>query len=46
MAIARLSKAMAISMRIIQEIEHTPKEGALAAVRAFVAGIRSALDGD
>jgi tryptophan synthase alpha chain len=33
-----------IGSRIIQEIENTPKEGAVAAVHAFVAGIRSALD--
>jgi tryptophan synthase alpha chain len=35
-----------IGSRIIQEIENTPKEGAVAAVQAFVAGIRSALDSE
>jgi tryptophan synthase alpha chain len=33
-----------IGSRIIQEIENAPKDGAAAAVQAFVAGIRSALD--
>jgi len=33
-----------IGSRIIQEIENTGKEGAVAAVLAFVSGIRAALD--
>jgi tryptophan synthase alpha chain len=35
-----------IGSRIIQELENTPKEGAVAAVQAFVTGIRSALDSE
>jgi tryptophan synthase alpha chain len=43
-AVAQVADAVVIGSRIIQEIENTPKEGAVAAVRAFVAGIRAALD--
>jgi tryptophan synthase alpha chain len=43
-AVAAVADAVVIGSRIIQEIENTPKEGAPAAVQAFVAGIRSALD--
>ncbi|HEU4376859.1 MAG TPA: tryptophan synthase subunit alpha, partial [Telluria sp.] len=43
-AVAQVADAVVIGSRIIQEIENTPKEGAVAAVQAFVAGIRSALD--
>jgi tryptophan synthase alpha chain len=43
-AVAQVADAVVIGSRIIQEIEATPKEGAAEAVRAFVAGIRSALD--
>jgi len=43
-AVAQVADAVVIGSRIIQEIENTPKEGAAAAVQAFVAGIRSALD--
>lgn len=42
--LAQVADAVVIGSRIIQEIENTPKEGAAEAVRAFVAGIRSALD--
>jgi tryptophan synthase alpha chain len=42
--VAAVADAVVIGSRIIQEIENTPKEGATAAVRAFVAGIRGALD--
>ena len=43
-ALARVADAVVIGSRIIQEIENTPPEGAVAAVQAFVAGIRAALD--
>lgn len=42
--VAEVADAVVIGSRIIQEIENTPKEGACEAVRAFVAGIRGALD--
>jgi len=45
-AVAQVADAVVIGSRIIQEIEATPKEQAAEAVRAFVAGIRSALDGE
>jgi tryptophan synthase alpha chain len=44
-AVAEVADAVVIGSRIIQELENTPKEGAVAAVQAFVSGIRSALDG-
>jgi tryptophan synthase alpha chain len=43
-AVARVADAVVIGSRIIQELENTPKEHAVAAVQSFVAGIRSALD--
>jgi tryptophan synthase alpha chain len=43
-AVAQVADAVVIGSRIIQEIEATPKEQAAEAVRAFVSGIRSALD--
>ena len=43
-AVAEVADAVVIGSRIIQEIENTPKEGAVAAVQAFVQGIRTALD--
>ncbi|MBY0243670.1 MAG: tryptophan synthase subunit alpha [Burkholderiaceae bacterium] len=43
-AVAELADAVVIGSRIIQEIENTPKEGAVAAVQAFTQSIRSALD--
>ena len=43
-AVAAVADAVVIGSRIIQEIENTPQEGAVAAVQAFVAGIRAALD--
>ena len=43
-AVAQVADAVVIGSRIIQEIEATPKEQAPEAVRAFVAGIRAALD--
>jgi tryptophan synthase alpha chain len=43
-AVGSVADAVVIGSRIIQELENTPKEGAVAAVQAFVAGIRSALD--
>jgi tryptophan synthase alpha chain len=44
-SVAEVADAVVIGSRIIQELENTPKEGAVEAVRAFVAGIRAALDG-
>jgi len=43
-AVAAVSDAVVIGSRIIQEIENTPRENAVAAVRTFLAGIRKALD--
>ena len=43
-AVAQVADAVVIGSRIIQEIEANPKELAPEAVRAFVAGIRAALD--
>ena len=43
-AVAQVADAVVIGSRIIEELENTPKDGAVAAVQAFVAGIRSALD--
>ena len=43
-AVAQVADAVVIGSRIIQELENTPKEQAVAAVQSFVAGIRSALD--
>jgi tryptophan synthase alpha chain len=42
--VAKVADAVVIGSRIIQEIENAPKEGAVDAVRTFVAGIRKALD--
>ena len=44
--VAAVADAVVIGSRIIQELENTPKEGAVAAVQAFVAGIRTALDSE
>lgn len=43
-AVAAVSDAVVIGSRIIQELENTPREKAVEAVRTFVAGIRKALD--
>lgn len=43
-AVASVSDAVVIGSRIIQELENTPRENAVAAVQTFVAGIRKALD--
>jgi tryptophan synthase alpha chain len=43
-SVAAVADAVVIGSRIIQELENTPKEQGQAAVRAFVAGIREALD--
>lgn len=43
-SVAEVADAVVIGSRIIQELENTPKEQGPAAVRAFVAGIRTALD--
>jgi tryptophan synthase alpha chain len=43
-AVAAVSDAVVIGSRIIQELENTPREQAVDAVRNFVAGIRKALD--
>lgn len=44
-AVAEVADAVVIGSRIIQELENTPKENAVEAVRAFTSGIRVALDG-
>jgi tryptophan synthase alpha chain len=33
-----------IGSRIIQELENTPRENAVAAVKSFISGVRQALD--
>jgi tryptophan synthase alpha chain len=43
-AVAAVSDAVVIGSRIIQELENTPRERAVPAVRDFIAGIRKALD--
>jgi tryptophan synthase alpha chain len=43
-SVAAVADAVVIGSRIIQELENTPKEQGPAAVQAFVAGIRAALD--
>jgi tryptophan synthase alpha chain len=43
-AVAEVADAVVIGSRIIQEIENAGKDGAVAAVQTFVAGIRAALD--
>jgi tryptophan synthase alpha chain len=42
--VASVADAVVIGSRIIQELENTPRERAVEAVRAFVADIRHALD--
>jgi tryptophan synthase alpha chain len=44
-SVAEVADAVVIGSRIIQELENTPKAQGPEAVRAFVAGIRAALDG-
>ena len=43
-AVASVSDAVVIGSRIIQELENTPKDKAVAAVRDFLSGIRAAID--
>lgn len=43
-AVASVADAIVIGSRIIQELENTPRERAVEAVRSFLAGIRHALD--
>ena len=43
-AIASVSDAIVIGSRIIQELENTPRENAVAAVNLFISGVRQALD--
>ena len=43
-AVASVSDAVVIGSRIIQELENTPKEQAVPAVKTFLSGIRKALD--
>ncbi len=43
-AISKVSDAVVIGSRIIQELENTPREQAVAAVKAFISGVRQALD--
>jgi tryptophan synthase alpha chain len=42
--VSTVADAVVIGSRIIQELETTPKDKAVEAVRAFIAGIRKALD--
>ncbi|MBI1834799.1 MAG: tryptophan synthase subunit alpha [Burkholderiales bacterium] len=43
-AIADVSDAVVIGSRIIQELENTPREEAVAAVQSFIASVRAAMD--
>jgi tryptophan synthase alpha chain len=43
-AISSVSDAVVIGSRIIQELENTPPENAVAAVKSFISGVRQALD--
>jgi tryptophan synthase alpha chain len=43
-AVASVADAIVIGSRIIQELENTPPEKAADAVRAFISGIRTAID--
>jgi tryptophan synthase alpha chain len=43
-AVASVSDAVVIGSRIIQELENTPHDQAVQAVKTFISGIRSALD--
>ena len=43
-AIGSIADAVVIGSRIIQELENTPREHAVAAVHTFISGIRKALD--
>jgi tryptophan synthase alpha chain len=42
--VSTVADAVVIGSRIIQELENTPKDKAVEAVQAFIAGIRKALD--
>lgn len=44
-AVSAVSDAVVIGSRIIQELENTPRENAVAAVKSFISGVRQALDG-
>ena len=43
-AVAKVADAVVIGSRIIQELENTPRDQAVAAVQAFISNIRQALD--
>ncbi|AZP13729.1 tryptophan synthase subunit alpha [Undibacterium parvum] len=43
-AISTVCDAVVIGSRIIQELENTPPENAVAAVKSFISGVRQALD--
>ena len=43
-AISSVSDAVVIGSRIIQELENTPQENAVSAVKMFISGVRQALD--
>ena len=43
-AISAVSDAVVIGSRIIQELENTPRENAVLAVKSFISGVRQALD--
>ncbi|MDO9192937.1 MAG: tryptophan synthase subunit alpha [Undibacterium sp.] len=43
-AISTVSDAVVIGSRIIQELENTPQENAVSAVKLFISGVRQALD--
>jgi tryptophan synthase alpha chain len=43
-AISSVADGVVIGSRIIQELENTPPEQAVAAVKSFISGVRQALD--
>jgi tryptophan synthase alpha chain len=43
-AVATVADAVVIGSRIVQEIESSPRDQAIARVQGFVAGVRAALD--
>jgi len=42
--VAAVSDAVVIGSRIIQELENTPQDKAVDAVRSFLTGVRTAID--
>jgi tryptophan synthase alpha chain len=43
-AIASISDAVVIGSRLIQELENSPKENAVSAIKTLISDVRAALD--